>query len=99
MEFLDPSLPRFKATSYFHNMVDYLVSNLGYVRGKTIRAAPYDWRFAPGTFAILIIIISGKCIKIMLTMYKNIKFLFPGTSEPVNTKKCLCSSSELSGVS
>lgn len=47
VEYLDPTL-HIGTTNYFHNMVDYLVSNLGYVRGKSIRAAPYDWRFAPG---------------------------------------------------
>ena len=30
----------------FQDMVEYFVSQ-GYVRGKSIRAAPYDFRFAP----------------------------------------------------
>lgn len=46
VEYLDPSL-KIDTTNYFHNMVDYLVTHLGYVRSKTIRAAPYDWRFGP----------------------------------------------------
>jgi lysophospholipase-3 len=31
---------------YFNKFVDYFV-NKGYVRGKSIRAAPYDWRLTP----------------------------------------------------
>ena len=30
----------------FQDMVEYFVSQ-GYVRGESIRAAPYDFRFAP----------------------------------------------------
>lgn len=29
-----------------HTLVQHLVNN-GYVRDKTVRAAPYDWRFGP----------------------------------------------------
>ena len=32
---------------YFHDMVDYFVAR-GYQRDVSIRAAPYDWRFAAG---------------------------------------------------
>eukprot|EP00731_Ephydatia_muelleri_P011559 Em0006g453a len=32
--------------NYFHTFVDYFVDNRGYQRGKSIRAAPYDWRLA-----------------------------------------------------
>ena len=32
---------------YFKDLVDYLVDR-GYERGKSVRAAPYDWRLAPG---------------------------------------------------
>ncbi len=32
---------------YFHKAVVYFVER-GYERGKTIRAAPYDWRLAAG---------------------------------------------------
>ena len=32
---------------YFHTFVQYFVDR-GYVRGKTIRAAPYDWRLSAG---------------------------------------------------
>ena len=45
VEFLDPSLD-IELTNYFHDMVERF-SKLGYIRGQTIRAAPYDWRFAP----------------------------------------------------
>ena len=31
----------------FRTFVDYFVDR-GYERGKSIRAAPYDWRLAPG---------------------------------------------------
>ena len=31
----------------FNTLVDYFVAR-GYERGKTIRAAPYDWRLAAG---------------------------------------------------
>ena len=32
---------------YFHDMVEYFVDR-GYVRGKSICSAPYDWRLAAG---------------------------------------------------
>ena len=32
---------------YFKEFVDYFVKR-GYERGKSIRAAPYDWRVGPG---------------------------------------------------
>lgn len=32
---------------YFREFVDYFVER-GYQRGKSIRAAPYDWRLGPG---------------------------------------------------
>lgn len=31
---------------YMHTLVQNLVNN-GYVRDKTVRAAPYDWRLEP----------------------------------------------------
>lgn len=42
VEYLDD----IKLTGYMHTLVQELV-NIGYVRGKTIRGAPYDWRIAP----------------------------------------------------
>ena len=39
---------------YLHTFVDYFVQR-GYVRGKSIRAAPYDWRLAAGELVILCI--------------------------------------------
>uniref|UniRef100_M3XHC8 Phosphatidylcholine-sterol acyltransferase n=1 Tax=Latimeria chalumnae TaxID=7897 RepID=M3XHC8_LATCH len=41
VEYLDRS----KLAGYLHTLVQNLV-NIGYVRGETIRAAPYDWRIA-----------------------------------------------------
>ena len=41
VEFVGPIFP------YFHKMVEYFVDR-GYVRNVSIRAAPYDWRFAAG---------------------------------------------------
>ena len=35
---------------YFKEFVDYFVKR-GYERGKSIRAAPYDWRVGPGIYA------------------------------------------------
>jgi hypothetical protein len=46
VEYLDPSTKFWETTNYFHDMVEYFVKQ-GYVRGQTIRAAPFDWRFAP----------------------------------------------------
>ena len=43
-EYLEPA---FRLIKYFHTFVEYFVQ-LGYVRGKNIRAAPYDWRLSPG---------------------------------------------------
>ena len=40
-------LDGFGVVSYFHDMVEYFVDR-GYVRDVSIRAAPYDWRFAAG---------------------------------------------------
>ena len=34
---------------YFTEFVKYFEQR-GYTRGKDIRGAPYDWRFAPGTW-------------------------------------------------
>ncbi|XP_007905788.1 phosphatidylcholine-sterol acyltransferase [Callorhinchus milii] len=38
-------LDNIQLTGYLHTLVQSLV-NLGYVRDETVRAAPYDWRFA-----------------------------------------------------
>ena len=40
-------LSKIKLLKYFNRMVKYFVER-GYKRGKTIRAAPYDWRLAAG---------------------------------------------------
>ena len=50
IEYLDPDTPKwFTSTQYFNTLVEYFVKQ-GYVRGKTIRGAPYDWRFAANGF-------------------------------------------------
>eukprot|EP00731_Ephydatia_muelleri_P026959 Em0018g1059a len=45
IEFLDPARKWFEPTQYFYALVQHFVE-FGYERGKTIRAAPYDWRFS-----------------------------------------------------
>ena len=40
-------------------MVEYFVSQ-GYVRGESIRAAPYDFRFAPHSQETIFFITRGK---------------------------------------
>lgn len=45
IEFLDPSTTH--VGEYFGAFVQALVDT-GYIRGKSIRAAPYDFRNAPG---------------------------------------------------
>ena len=47
IEYLDPSTKR--VGEYFGSFVQALVDS-GYVRGQNIRAAPYDFRNAPGKF-------------------------------------------------
>ena len=47
IEYLDPSTKY--VGEYFGSFVQGLVDT-GYVRGKSIRAAPYDFRNAPGEF-------------------------------------------------
>ena len=36
---------------YFNGFVDYFVKR-GYERGRSIRAAPYDWRLGPGIMCV-----------------------------------------------
>lgn len=49
-EFLTSLIP---LLDYFRDFVDYFVAR-GYERGTSIRAAPYDWRLAPGIYKIII---------------------------------------------
>ncbi len=49
VEFLDDE-DRQK-TPYFHTFVEHFVAK-GYERGKSIRAAPYDWRLAAGKYKL-----------------------------------------------
>lgn len=50
IEYLDPALPWFEPTQYFHAMVQHFVQ-LGYEPGKNIRGAPFDWRYSAGVHA------------------------------------------------
>ena len=56
VEYLTPNfiLTKFKDLKYFRRMVKYFVDR-GYKRGKTIRAAPYDWRLAAGTSIVYVV--------------------------------------------
>lgn len=45
VEYLDPS--KASPGSYFKNIGDMLVNDLGYVRNVSLRGAPYDFRKAP----------------------------------------------------
>ena len=45
VEYLDPDN---HLIPYFHHFVDYF-SKHGYVKGVSLRAAPYDWRVTPGS--------------------------------------------------
>ena len=52
IEYLDPYTKWLEEAVYFHPMVEYFVSKHGYIRGKTIMSAPYDWRYAAGIIYI-----------------------------------------------
>jgi len=50
VEYLDPSWSAWvlkDVGNYFHTMVSKMVDSWGFVRGQSVRAAPYDFRFAP----------------------------------------------------
>ena len=50
IEYLDPNTKFWSVTNYFHDMVKHFVDK-GYVRGKNIVGAPYDWRYSPSKFS------------------------------------------------
>ena len=50
IEYLDPTTPWLEPTQYFHDMVQHFVQ-LGYEPGKTIRGAPFDWRYSAGVWS------------------------------------------------
>ena len=43
-------------TAYMNELVEYFVEK-GYVRNKTIRAAPYDWRLSASMLKLNIIVL------------------------------------------
>ena len=45
IQYLDPDLPN--ETIYFDKLVQYPIQDLGLITNKTLRAAPYDFRFTP----------------------------------------------------
>lgn len=45
IEYLDPDLK--SKSGYFHTLVEALVTKGGLVRGKSLRGAPYDFRYSP----------------------------------------------------
>lgn len=55
IEYLDPDTKDIEVTQYFYRMVSFFVDHHGYVRGKTIVGAPFDWRYAPGTLCLTVI--------------------------------------------
>ena len=67
----EPLGPLNQPLPYLNNFVDYFVER-GYERGKTIRAAPYDWRLAAGTYPIWstehLLCSHGSCL---LSRYSN----------------------------
>ena len=42
---------------YFKDMVKYFVDR-GYERGKSIRGAPYDWRYGPGKMPLIFVLLT-----------------------------------------
>lgn len=46
VEYLDPS--KVSVGSYFKDIGNMLVSDLGYIRNLSLRGAPYDFRRGPG---------------------------------------------------
>lgn len=53
IEWLDPSVHG--PGIYFYPLVADLV-NLGYVRGSSLRAAPYDFRYHPGKLSVVFVL-------------------------------------------
>ena len=66
VEYLNPGRI-FNFVPYLHDMVEYFVDR-GYVRGKSIRAAPYDWRLAAGMHELLHIIYSECFLSYVILM-------------------------------
>ena len=60
VEYLDPHAKFIEAVQYYHAMVEHFV-NKGYVRGKSIVAAPYDWRYSPSKHQVTQILSNGNC--------------------------------------
>jgi len=60
VEYLDPHAEFIDAVQYYHAMVEHFV-NKGYVRGKSIVAAPYDWRYSPSKHQLTQVLSNGNC--------------------------------------
>ena len=58
---------------YFHTFVQYFVDR-GYVRSKTIRAAPYDWRLSAGEHQRNHLFILAQKIQRYVCNYKSASF-------------------------
>lgn len=65
--------------SYFHDIIEHF-DKKGYVRGETIRAAPFDWRFAAGEWNILNLgsMFTVDIISVMLTLTSDVIVLLFG---------------------
>lgn len=48
VEYLDPS--KASPGSYFKDIANMLVTNMGYIRNVSLRGAPYDFRKGPGNY-------------------------------------------------
>lgn len=57
IEWLDPDVHG--PGVYFYPFVDALCKNFGYVRGKTLRAAPYDFRYDPESSGFYLLKLQG----------------------------------------
>ena len=52
---------------YTKPMIDYLV-NLGYQKGKSLRAAPYDFRYSPGNVLNVLLLLNSCPLTLILML-------------------------------